>query len=171
MLVAIMNSTVDWAIVREELWYRIPVAKAPKRWPPRWIAFYQTKVFGKEAHKINYFARVKEIRQVKRRELFPGGHLIKDPDSDYFQLILENIELLPQPIPSLRLRRIVFIPTTLTKLELAQEINDLYDESPLEDALWTAMKRLKLPAERQFYIEHERRWYFLDFAVSARRAR
>ena len=54
VLVAIMNNKSDFAIAREEGWYRIPVVSADRflrsRWPPKWLAFYQTKVFEDEAY-------------------------------------------------------------------------------------------------------------------------
>ena len=49
VLVAIVNNKADFGIVREQGWYRIPVDKEPKRWPPSWLAFYKTKVFENEA--------------------------------------------------------------------------------------------------------------------------
>lgn len=76
VLVAIMNNRLDLATARDAGWYRIPMASARKwlagHWPPRWLAFYQTKTFGAEAFAIRYFARVTGIRQVARWELFPA---------------------------------------------------------------------------------------------------
>ncbi|MEK7730166.1 MAG: hypothetical protein AAB354_17290 [candidate division KSB1 bacterium] len=43
VLIALMNQPRDLVIAQEQHWYRIPVDKAPKRWPPKWLAFYQTK--------------------------------------------------------------------------------------------------------------------------------
>jgi hypothetical protein len=60
VLIAIINNKRDFAYARDENWYRIPVTSAKKwlqnRWPPEWIAFYQTKVFGDEAYSIRYYA-------------------------------------------------------------------------------------------------------------------
>jgi len=47
----------------------------------------------------------------------------------------------------------------------AVEINDLYDESPLEDRLWAEFKRLEISAERQEFVSVKDRSYALDFAV------
>ena len=51
VLVVVMNNKPDFAIARDERWYRIPVEKATKwgkqHWPPCWVAFYQTQVLGK----------------------------------------------------------------------------------------------------------------------------
>jgi hypothetical protein len=53
------------------------------------------------------------------------------------------------PIPCRLPRPVVFIPTTWQKFSQAEELNDLYDDSPLEDILWTDLKKEKIPAERQ----------------------
>lgn len=47
----------------------------------------------------------------------------------------------------------------------AIEINDLYDESPLEDRLWAEFKRHNISAERQEFITVKRQNYALDFAI------
>ena len=169
VLVAIINNKRDFAIARKHHWYRIPVSKARKwlkgRWPPRWLAFYQTKVFGPEAHSVNYFSQVIQIRQAYRGQLFPKEPLNEKSNRQYYQLILNPLQKLPQPILSRRWRRIVFIPTTWQKFTNAVEINDLYDESPLEDRLWAEFKRHRILAERQEFITVKRQNYALDFAI------
>ena len=116
VLVAIMNNPLDFAVARDQHWYRIPVSSAEKwlkrRWPPRWLAFYQTKVFKNEAFAINYYSRVLDIRQVFRWQLFPDQPRDDKAMQRYHQLLLGPLHRLPQPIRSRRLRRIVFIPTT-----------------------------------------------------------
>jgi very-short-patch-repair endonuclease len=164
-LVAIVNRPADWRIVQDHLWYRVPVATAPRRWPPQWLAFYQTKIFRDEAFAVRYFGRVREIRRVFRPALFPDEEQNEKSGREYFQVFLERLESLPRPIVSYRLRRIVFIPTTYHKLQTAEEINDLFDDSPLEDALWHELKRLRLLAERQYHLKADGKSYFLDFAL------
>lgn len=169
VLVAIVNNQLDYAILREKNWYRIPVSSAQKwlkdRWPPKWLAFYQTKVFGPEAHAIHYYARVLRIREVFRWELFPNEPREGKNLTRYYQLLLEPLRRLPKPILSRRARRIVFIPTTLDKFTQAVEINDLFDESNLEDQLWAEFKRLQISAERQLFIQIKENNYVLDFAI------
>ena len=169
VLVAIMNNRLDFGIAADRHWYRVPVDKQEKwlanRWPPRWLAFYQTKVFGAEAHAVHWYAAVNEIRKVSREELFPGQPHDKKSRRLYYQLCLGSLERLPRPIPSRRLRRVVFIPTTSEKLFNATEINDLYDDSALEDCLWTKLRDLKVAAERQEYVTVKKRNYALDFAI------
>jgi hypothetical protein len=70
VLVAFVNNLEDTRLAREAGWYRTPVASVRKWlrgcWPPRWLAFYQTKVFGPEAHAINYYAVVHDIHTATR---------------------------------------------------------------------------------------------------------
>jgi very-short-patch-repair endonuclease len=170
VLVAVVNNLEDMRLAREAGWYRIPVASVRKWlqdcWPPRWVAFYQTKVFGREAHAINYYAVVRDIRMASRMDLFPDTPR-NHPKANrrYYQLLLNDLQPLPRPIVSRRLRRIVFIPTTLKKFEAAVEVNDLWDESPLEDRLWAILKRARIRAERQYPVEVGDHTYFLDFAI------
>jgi very-short-patch-repair endonuclease len=169
VLVAILNNLLDFAVARDEHWYRVPVDSAHKwlreRWPPQWLAFYQTQVFGSEAHAVNYYAEVLDIREVFRWQLFPDQPHDQKSKRRYYQLILSPLKRLPRPIFSPRLRRIVFIPTTWPKFVNAAEINDLYDESPLEDQLWTALTQVRISAERQEFVEVKGRSYALDFAL------
>ena len=91
VLVAIMNNKRDFAILQEQHWYRVPVDTAPRRWPPRWLAFYQTKVFDDERWAVNYYGRVRDIRIRRGQEL--GLYEPPDPKASrrYYQVRLESI--------------------------------------------------------------------------------
>ncbi len=88
----------------------------------------------------------------------------------YYKLTLKGLEALDQPILSVRPRRLVFIPTTWDKFSYAEQINDLFDDSPLEDALWQQFKRLFIQAERQWELIADEQHYFLDFALFCTKA-
>ncbi len=169
VLVAIVSRPLDLTYAREQHWYRIPAESVEKRlkhrWPPKWLALYQTRAFGTEGYAVNYYARVENISLVTRRELFPDEPANAKAERRYYKLELSELQRWSPPILSRRLRRIVFIPTTLEKFQQAVEINDLYDESPLEDKLWAAMKRLGITAERQEYVRAGESSYALDFAI------
>jgi very-short-patch-repair endonuclease len=169
VLVAILNNQLDFAILREQGWYRIPVSGVEKwlkeRWPPRWLAFYQTKAFGEEAHAVHYFCEVQKIQKVQRWQLFPGDPRNEKSERWYYQLLLQPLQKLPKPIYSRRWRRIVFIPTTWEKFVVAEEVNDLYQINSLEERLWAELKRLQVWAERQELVTVETHNYFLDFAI------
>lgn len=175
VLIAIMNNLRDWGFAVDDHWYRIPVSSVERflkdRWPPRWLAFYHTQVFGEEAYSVRYIGRVIDIRRRTRRELFPHDEDNPKSDRAYYQLRLAPLEPLPRPILSPRWRRITFIPTTQAKLATATDINDLYDDSPLEDTLWAALKPYALPLIRQEWVEIGPKRYALDFAVYCARAK
>jgi very-short-patch-repair endonuclease len=168
-LVAILNDMRDFELAHEEHWYRIPCDKADRwlgdRWPPRWLAFYQTKVFGTESHTVTWYAEVQKVRTVQRGDLFPHEARNRKSQRLYYQLLLGSLQRRPQPIPSHRYRRIVFIKTTWDKFTHAAEINDLFDDSPLEDRLWAEFKRLKISAERQEFVKLGAEEAALDFAI------
>ncbi len=168
LLVAILKEKSDFAILQEQGWYRIPVDHRPKRWPPRWLAFYQPKAFGEDAYCVRYFGEVDDIRVVRRCELFPNEIASQKSERSYYRITLKSLEERRQPIPSLLPRRLVFIPTTWEKFDRAEQINDLFDDSPLEDRLWTELKRQQIRAERQWAVQVRRRYYQLDFALFCR---
>jgi very-short-patch-repair endonuclease len=169
VLVAIINNKADFALAMEQHWYRVPVSSQEKwlkdRWPPKWLALYQTLKLGLEPFAINYYAKVRSIRKAFRWQLFPNQPRDEKSNRLYYQLMLEPVRELPRPIYSRRRRRIIFIPTTWDKFSNAVEINDLYAESSLEDKLWTALKQHDIQPERQELVTIEDRNYFLDFAV------
>jgi very-short-patch-repair endonuclease len=167
-LVAILKEPRDLEILINEGWYRIPVRNAPRRWPPRWLALYQPKVFAEQAYAVRYYGRVRRIEELPRRVLLPEEPAHPNADLLYYRIELEQLEELPQPILSRRFRRIFFIPTTYRKLLLAQEINDLFDESPLEDCLWEEFRSRRIPAERQWEEKVGGSLYYLDFALFCR---
>jgi very-short-patch-repair endonuclease len=135
---------------------------------PALLAFYQTKVFGDEAYAVHYYGRVKHISEVSRRELLPEDWKSENTDRTYYKIELETLEKLERPIVSRRWRRIVFIPTTAAKLFSAAQINDLFDDSPLENKLWDRLKELRIDAERQWEEKVGKARYMLDFAVFCR---
>lgn len=170
VLVAYLPTPADLEIARREHWYRIRARAAPAALATtRWIAFYLPAAFGEQKWSVQYLAPVEGTQVVRRRELLPNELDHRRADDDYVRVAIGEVRRLDLPIPSLRRRRIVFIPTTLGKLQAAREINDLYHESPIEDALWSELRRNELWAERQLLVEHPAANYVLDFALTCER--
>jgi len=166
VLVAIMNNRRDFEIAKTGHWYRIPVKSAPKNiLEAEWLAFYQTKVFGEERWAIRYYAKINGCSTVRRRELLPDQPDHPRANNEYYRLDVGNLQRLTRPIVSQRGRFMVFIPTTWEKFQRAEEINDLFHESPLEDKLYEGLKGRGIETERQFFIRAERAQYCLDFAI------
>lgn len=166
-LVGIVPRKKLWGIIQEQKWYHIPVESAPKNIIlAEYIAFYFPDCFGKEDRfQIKYCAKVIKIDIVKRIKLFPNEKGHENAKKNYYQIYLGKIKELPKPIPSLRWRRIVHIPTSYEKLCVAEEINDLYDTSPLEEKMYLEMKKRAIAVERQFYVESGGKKYCLDFGI------
>ena len=167
-LVAILKEQRDLVFARERHWYRIPVKSAPRcvrDLAVKQVAFYFPKTFGELAYSVRVYAPVLHIRIVKRKELIPEEILDERSEQDYFKIELGSLQMLPVPIPSKRQRRVVFIETTPARLFHADELNDLYHESPLEEELWGAFKAEHIDAERQFFVGAKGSRYCLDFAL------
>lgn len=166
-LVGIVPRRNLWDVIQQQRWYHIPVESAPKNAElAEYLGFYFPAVFGKELqYKVNFYAKVGRVNIVKRIELFPEESKHKRADEDYFKFNLESIEELPKPIPSISWRRIAHIPTSYEKLLTAEEINDLYDTSPLEDKMYLEMKKRKIATERQFHVKVAKQFYCLDFGI------
>ncbi len=123
VLVALLPRKESLQTLQSEKWYHIPVESAPKkRWPPKTLAFYHGKVFGKkEAYKIRYHGEVEQIDIIPRKELFPDdeeNHY--KAEKLYYRLQIRKLEERPTPIISHRPRRLVFIPTTKEKFYFAE---------------------------------------------------
>lgn len=171
LLVALLPKRSALETLQSEGWYHIPVEKTPSQWREGWrpkvMAFYQGKAFGtEEQYKIRYFGDVEQINIVPRKELFPDDeanqHKAENP---YYKIQLKSLQVRYQPIISYRPRRLVFVPSTLEKFKNAEQINDLFDSSPIEDRLWTALKYIHVFAERQWKIVVQKKNYYLDFAI------
>lgn len=169
VLVAIMNNQRDLEIAQTQHWYRIPVKSANRFIPDlkqmQYLAFYQTQIFRRDGYAVNYYAEIERISRAQRIELLPDEAGNQNAETLYYKLEISPLHRLSQPISSKRPRRITFIKTTLAKFSMAQEINDLYHTSPIEDLMWEALKAAEVQAERQYEIRQSDAAYDLDFFV------
>ncbi len=165
VLVAVMNNRRDFLIAQEEGWYRIPHERGPSQVGADFLAFYQTKAFDEERWMVKYYAPVRRYRIVSRGALLPDEPDHPRAEQLYYKLEIGPLEVLERPIPSRRLRRITFIPTTLERLLAAQEINDLWLGGALEERLWRAFKENGISAERYYAPGEEDEACRVDFAV------
>ena len=165
VLVVVMNSPRDFALARDAGWYRIPLARAPRLVAADYLAFYQTRVFGEEAWAIHYYAPVRRYRVVTRMELLPDEPEHPRAHERYYKIEIGPLQRLARPIPSRRLRRITFIPTTLSRLLRAREINDLWMGNPLQERLWAELKAHGIEAEREYSIQEAGQEYTVSLAI------
>ena len=132
LLVAVVTRLRDLAAARDEGWYRIPLARAPRALHAEYLAFYQTAVFGTERWAVRYLAEVRAVSIVTRAALLPeeAGH--PRARERYYRFAIGPLLALLVPLPSRRLRRIAFIPTTAGQLLRAGDLTELWH--PDEDA-------------------------------------
>ncbi len=137
VIVAIITRPADLARARDEHWYRIPVRSAPRGLAADYIAFYQTAAFGTERWSVRCIAPIERVMVCSRRDLLPEEASHPRAAERYYRLALGPLASLPEPIPSRRLRRLTFIPTTYSHLLYAEDVADLWHTPPhAEDVIW-----------------------------------
>lgn len=165
VLVVVMNHPRDFQIAKDEGWYRIPLKRAPKQIAADFLAFYHTSAFPDMRWAIHYYAPVKSYRLVTRSELLPTETDHPRVHDLYYKVEIGPLQPLPQPIPSKKLRRITFIPTTWERLLRAREVNELWEGPPSAEKLWQALQSAGIEAEREYEIREGRASYRVDFAI------
>ncbi len=142
VLVAVITRPRDMALVREQHWYRIPLARAPQQLAADYLALYQTAAFGAERQAVRYYAPVLRYRVRTRYELLPDEPHHPRAHERYYVLELGDLQRLPWPVPAARLRRITFIATTFGQLRRARDVRDLWhpqEEQHLPaDGVWAS---------------------------------
>jgi len=126
VLVVIVNRPRDLAAARDEGWYRIPLARAPRALHAEYLAFYQTAVFGAERWAVRYLAPVRAVGIATRAALLPAEAGHPRADERYYRFAIGPLLALPVPVLSRRLRRIAFIATTAGQLLRARDLNELW---------------------------------------------
>ena len=165
VLVVLVNNHADWRRIVEERWYRIPLAHAPQPVAASFLAFYHSRIFGADAFRVRFYAPVRRFQTVTRRDLLPAEPDHPRADARYYRIELGALEELERPVPSRRLRRITFIPTTLRRLREADEINHLWIGDDVEDLLWALFHDAGIKAERRLEIGEGRQRYVAPVAV------
>ena len=170
VLVALIPSLKDFSFAINDHWYRIPISTkliplCVKNKTLDIIAFYQPKDFKDDAFLVKYYAKVKSINIITRKDLIKDEAYNQKSENEYYKIEFETLTELTTPIQNYRRRRILFIPTTFQRFINAKQINDLYYESPLEEKLWKEFKANKIFAERQYLIDYGKKYFLLDFAI------
>ena len=164
VLVAVLKSKRDLAILLSENWYRIPAERLPRR-QFDYLAFYQTAVFGSQGKQILYFARVLSWQIAKRRDLLPNDLKHPKANDDYYRVRVGEIKKLPRSVKNIIPRRVSFGFTTLKQLLKSKNILQLYKVAPTEQILKAGLEEAGIKAVAQYYVSVGERRYFLDFAV------
>ncbi len=168
-LVAAFQEQNDYLIAQQQGWYRARVnyKQTPiilKNGTIKYISFYFKKIFKDFKYSIRHYAPVTDIQIVSRLDLLPSQPHHPRAKDKYYKISFGQLNELPQPIISHRGRALLFIVTNLQKLRSADEVNDIFNDSPLEERLWLELKKHKPTAERQFLLHTNEKNWICDFA-------
>lgn len=154
VLVAYLPDPADFEIIRNEGWYRIPEKHAPKGLFAEYFAFYFGSKFGAEKWAIHYYAQQTGYELVRRLDLFPDQPNHPRSMENYYKVSLGSLEKLPEPIMSMRFRRITFLHTTWDRFQDARDVNDLFIlGGEYCDRLFATLRDRGIQAERDFRVE------------------
>lgn len=142
VLVAVLTRPRDLEALREQHWYRIPVARAPRELAADYLAFYLTGAFASERWAVRYYAPILRYRLATRRELLPDESDHPRADERYYRFELGALKPLVPPLPARRFRRVTFILTSWSQLRRATDLIELWhppehDQLP-DDSIWAA---------------------------------
>ena len=173
VLVAIMNNQRDLEIARTQALVSAFLSTMPiglSRISNRCNTSHSTKprILKGMAVPVNYYAEIERISTARRIELLPDEAGNQNAEVLYYKLEISPLQRLSQPIPS-KPRRITFITTTLAKFWRAQEINDLFHTSPIEDLMWEELRIAEIQAERQYEIRERNANYESGFCNRVQR--
>ena len=171
VLVGVVNRGKDLKILLEKRWYRIPLRHAPSK-RPDFIAFYQTRAFGRKGGAVQYYAPVRKFSVTTRKRLLPDEKNHPRAGDGYYRADLGRVRKTPRRIENRSRRRISFGFTTLGKLLKAAEISRLFDISPIEEIMRRALIRKQIPASHEYCVIYRKRCrYRLDFAIFCRKGK
>lgn len=171
VLVGVINRQKDLDIAINRHWYRIPAKHIPKRLPA-YLAFYQTRVFGREGKAVRYYAEVKSSSVVRRLKLLPDEKKHCRGREYYYKFNIGRVLRTPKIIHNDSRRRISFGFTTLAKLRSSERICQLFDIVPIEDIMRQRFQRSGLRAVHEHCLmEGGRCRYRLDFAIFCKRGK
>ncbi|HNT77235.1 MAG TPA: hypothetical protein PKH77_19660 [Anaerolineae bacterium] len=164
VLVGVLNRPRDFALARDEGWYRIPEQHAPESITDAAVlAFYFTAAFAAEKWAIHWYAEVRGHELALRRDLFPQETHHPRASNRYYKLQIGPLIPRDPPIPSLRWRRITFIESTWDRFAAATEVNDLYVSGA--DGLYVTLKESGFFPEREYLICEEGQEYLADLVI------
>lgn len=127
VLVGAITRKKDLKLARDQGWYRIPQARAPRGIDTEYLAFFLSgRVAGQPGGGIYYFAERAGIELAYRRDLLPDEADHPRAGEVYYQMQLRNWQEKTPPVLNPTRRTVAFIYTTWDRFLQAAEIPDLY---------------------------------------------
>lgn len=153
-------------------WYRIPVRSAPeivRAGTLKTLALYQTKEFDDDKYSVRWWGNVNTIETKKRIDFLPDEPAHPRANLEYYIIRMDAMQQFSTPIVSRISRRNPFIVTTSDRLFAARDYNEIFCGSPLEETLWSALRKEGIPAQRELMVSktmaRKKQHFYLDFAL------
>lgn len=153
VLVAVINNPTDFDRARDQHWYRIPLKRAPRQIAAEYLALYQTAKFGAGGQRIHYYAPILRYHLLSRRELLPQQADHPRAQEQYFKLEIGELLELAHPITNTRHPRLTFLYTTLERLLVAKDVNDLWLRSAARQKLYNVIQERGLAVECWYPVD------------------
>jgi hypothetical protein len=155
VLVGVIQTKRDLAFARDDHWYRIPQAQMPRGVTTEYLAFFLSgKVFGEKSKAIQYYAPMRGLELVYRKDLIPDP---KHPRANhvYYRVALGDLEAKTPPITNPTRRPISFIYTTWDRFYQAHTVADLYSTDDFfVDRIYYALRDHGVNPVRLWAAEH-----------------
>ncbi len=151
VLLGVVNRKRDLNTLLRERWYRIPQVRLPRGVYTEYLAFYVSgsAARGLEQNGVHYYARVRGIELLYRRDLLPDEPDHRNANETYYKVQLGEIEPKSPVITNPTRRPLSFIFTTWDRFINAQTIPDLYSKADYYvDRIYHALKDRRLRPER-----------------------
>lgn len=126
VLIGVINRHRDLEIARDQGWYRLPVARAPRWIAVDYVAFYLSRAFGAQNGAVRYYARCTGHELWRRRDLLPDEADHPRADDLYYRLALTPLCPKQPPILNPTRRALAFLYTTWGRFDAATCLADLY---------------------------------------------
>lgn len=151
VLIGVINRKRDLNTLLKSHWYRIPQAKLPRGIFTEYLGFYVSgsAARGLEQSGVHYYARVRGVELLYRRDLLPDEPNHRNADEVYYKVQVG--ELAPKlPVVTNPTRRpISFVFTTWDRFVNGHTIADLYSQSDYYvDRIYHALRDRRLRPER-----------------------
>ncbi len=164
VLVGVLKDKRDLGILLKKRWYRIPVFYLPKK-KFQYLAFYQPASFDKKGKRIEYYARLKRTKVVKRIDLLPKEPTHPRAQDEYLKCESLKIRKLSNPVKNIIPRRVSFGFTDLKTLRSAKDILELYDVAPTEQIIAKRLKQLGIETKPEFSVSVNSKRFRVDLAI------
>ncbi len=160
VLVGVINRKRDFQYARDEHWYRIPQSRLPRGANAEYLAFFLSRAFQAQNGGIHYYAEIKGLELVYRRDLMPEQANHPRANDIYYKMQLGDlVEKIP-PVLNHDRRTISFIYTTWDRFVHAEQIRDLYSKADYYvDRVYHALRSRGIQADRFWEAENREMGY------------